>query len=753
MALSTVRHNHFLATHEPGLNRFNMVRAQHHHVLLDHPKTKTPNRATRLAESLSHVLHLHIDPTSHKNLDLLSVHEEKHSTPTMSPRENISQKWREIQGYHNWEDILDPLQPWLRREIVKYGEFAQATYDAFDYDSFSEYCGSCRYNQNKLFEKLGLTRNSYTVTRYIYAMSHIELPRWLERSHVADTWSKDSNWIGFVAVSDDDETRRIGRRDIVVAWRGTVAPCEWYEDFQRKLDPIGHGDAKVEHGFLSIYKSKSETTRYNKSSASDQVMKEVTKLVNFYKGKKGEEVSLTITGHSLGGALALINAYEVATTFLDLPVSVISFGAPRVGNIAFKDELHQMGVKLLRVVVKQDWVPKMPGLLFNEKLKMFDEITGLEWVYTHVGAELALDVHSSPYLKGGMNLSGFHSLETYLHLIDGYLSHETPFRSEARRDIALVNKSCDMLVDELRIPHCWYQLANKGLVCNAHGRWVKPKRDNDDIPSHASEVFNAGLGVIQDVNITVQTSYKPALGLIRFVLARSPALKILTFTVDPGLNQSDASKLWQCLPFGVKVLAQSGALESLISGCPLLTNLQLSYCSGFEHIDVSAPFLQFLMIEGDEVIKSICLKEPHDLILIQLFADGPGDNIDRAWVADLLEDSPNVERLFLGTSYIKCNSMAVELQQILDVFDYSNCYFNLLQDVKITVKTSYKPALDLIRLVLARSPALKILTFRVGLGLNRSDASVLLSISCDLLQMDRASPRAKVKFLYDDLSE
>lgn len=82
-------------------------------------------------------------------------------------------------------------------------------------------------------------------------------------------------------------------------------------------------------------------------------------------------------------------------------------------------------------------------------------------------------------------------------------------------------------------------------------------------------------------------------------------------------------------------------------------NLHLSYCSGFEHINVSAPFLQFLQIESDEVIKSIRLKEAQDLILIQLFADGPGDNIDRTWVSDLFEDSPNIERLCLGTSYIK----------------------------------------------------------------------------------------------------
>lgn len=494
MAMSTMIHNHLPAIPHTGVNRNKLVARAHQEApVVDRPinGTKASKRAARLAESLSNLLHLHVEPpqrrevTKHYSSWDSFGDDEKHSTPTMSPKQMISDKWREIHGCTDWDSLLDPLHPCLRREILKYGEFAQATYDAFDFDPFSEYCGSCRFNSNKIFEKLGLDgKHGYKVCKYIYAMSHIDMPQWLNRTvHLGDTWSRDSNWMGFVAISDEEETRRIGRRDIVVAWRGTVAPSEWYEDFQRKLEPIGPGDdAKVEHGFHSIYTSKSEHTRYSKSSASEQVMKEVTRLVKLYK-EKGEEVSLTITGHSLGGALALLNAYEAATTIPGLPISVISFGAPRVGNIAFRDQLHQMGVKTLRVVVKQDLVPKMPGVVFNEGLQKFDEITGtLDWVYTHVGAELRLDVRSSPYLKHGFNLLGFHSQETYLHLVDGFVCQSSSFREDARRDVALVNKACDMLVDELRIPHCWYQMENKGLVRNAHGRWVKPKREAEDVP-------------------------------------------------------------------------------------------------------------------------------------------------------------------------------------------------------------------------------------------------------------------------------
>ncbi|CAK9165247.1 unnamed protein product [Ilex paraguariensis] len=291
----------------------------------------------------------------------------------MSPKEDISEKWREIQG-----------------EIVKYGEFAQATYDAFDFDSFSEYCGSCRYNENRLFDKLGLNKHGYKVTKYIYAMSHIDLPRWLERSHLVSLGGQ---------------------------------------------------------------------------------MEQILKLDGIHRS-----------------ALPLLTAYEAASSLPGLHVSIISFDAPRVRNIAFRDELHQMGIKTLRTVGKQDLVPRMPGLVFNESLQKFDDITGtLDWVYTHVGAELKLDVWSSPYLKHRFNALGFHMLETYLHLVDGFHSKTSTFRSDGRRDVALVNKTCDMLVDELRIPHFWYQLANKGLECNEHGRWVKPKRDPEDIPFPTSQ--------------------------------------------------------------------------------------------------------------------------------------------------------------------------------------------------------------------------------------------------------------------------
>ncbi|KAH1048333.1 hypothetical protein J1N35_039117 [Gossypium stocksii] len=464
-----------------NLNKLPTLKINHHDLAIIRPiqhvmKKKKPIRPTMPLEKLIQLPYTAADFVDRGDA----------MTPTKSPVENISTRWRELHGLHNWEGFIEPLHPWLRREVVKYGEFVEATYDAFDFDPLSEFCGSCRYNPNKLFEELGLSKHGYKVTKYIYAMSHVDVPQWFEKSHCS--WSKDSNWMGYVAVSGDAETTRIGRRDILVAWRGTVAPTEWYSDLKTSLQRLGKTNIKVQSGFLGVYCSKGEFTRYNKLSASEQVMEEIQRLVTFFRDR-GEEVSLTLCGHSLGGALALLNAYDAATYFPDLFISVISFAAPRVGNIHFKEKLNELGVKTLRVVIKQDIVPKLPGFILNTILNKFTAITGrLKWIYRHVGTQLKLNMLHSPYLRRDHDYTGCHNLEIYLHLLDGYVSKTSKFRWNARRDVALVNKSTNMLIKELKIPECWYERPFKGLVLNQYGRWVKPGRQAEHIPCPLSIV-------------------------------------------------------------------------------------------------------------------------------------------------------------------------------------------------------------------------------------------------------------------------
>ncbi|KAK6917124.1 Fungal lipase-like domain [Dillenia turbinata] len=416
---------------------------------------------------MNYYFHLVVCRSSIKQLSCTPIHAtnllafeqdmpfQKFDASTLSMKENISSRWGELHGSKNWENLLEPLDPSLRREIVKYGEFAQAAYDSFNFDTNSKYCGSNYYRKDELFDKLHLTRHGYKVT------------------------------------NTEDESERLGRRDIVVAWRGTTAPAEWVQNIKIRLTPLGEGNVKVERGFLSVYTTKDKSSKYNKKSASQQVMKELKKLVSSYK-EKGEEVSLTITGHSLGGALSLLNAYEAATTFAnDVPVSAITFAGPRVGNIAFRDKLDKIGVKVLRVVNKPNMVPKVPGFGLMDAMihnKLGRSIAqNLHWIYAHVGVELEVNISKSPFVKHEFNIVGFHSLEVYIHLVDGYHSSKSEFRKDAKRDLALINKSTSMLIDEVKIPENWRQLSNKGLVYNEYGRWVEPTRVEDDLPSPPSE--------------------------------------------------------------------------------------------------------------------------------------------------------------------------------------------------------------------------------------------------------------------------
>lgn len=59
------------------------------------------------------------------------------------------------------------LDECLRLELIRYGQFAEVAYDAFDFDKYSQYCGSCRYSKDYLFEEVDLHHTGYEVTMYV----------------------------------------------------------------------------------------------------------------------------------------------------------------------------------------------------------------------------------------------------------------------------------------------------------------------------------------------------------------------------------------------------------------------------------------------------------------------------------------------------------------------------------------------------------------------------------------------------------
>ncbi|CAI9095676.1 OLC1v1031672C1 [Oldenlandia corymbosa var. corymbosa] len=367
------------------------------------------------------------------------------SSQEYSPRNILGSRWRDYHGCNDWAGLLDPLDENLRREVVRYGEFVQAAYHGFHSNP------AMSPDEAPSPRHVALPDRSYKVTKSLYATASIGLPKWVDDVAPDLGWmTQRSSWMGYVAVCNDQrEIQRMGRRDIVIALRGTATCLEWAENMRDVLVQIpGENNAsnnnstqpKVECGFLSLF----NTPGAHVPSLAQSVVEEIQRLIEEYKG---ETLSITVTGHSLGAALALLVANEVSTCAPDAPpVAVFSFGGPRVGNRGFADLINSNNVKVLRVVNSQDVITKVPGMFVSEELdkKLRDSGAGavlnaldnsMPWAYSHVGTELRVDTKMSPFLKPDADVACCHDLEAYLHLVDGFLSSNCPFRSNAKRSL------------------------------------------------------------------------------------------------------------------------------------------------------------------------------------------------------------------------------------------------------------------------------------------------------------------------------
>lgn len=190
---------------------------------------------------------------------------------------------------------------------------------------------------------------------------------------------------------------------------------------------------------------------------------------------KNEEVSITFTGHSLGGVMSILAATDLVyggknkiNTSLEkkqVPITVFAFGCPRIGDLDFKKIVDSQPLNILRIVNVPDVAPHYPLLLYAE-----------------IGEVLEINTLNSTYLKRSLNFRNYHNLEIYLHGLAGMQDADGVFKLEIGRDISLVNKGLDALKDEYLVPSNWRCLANKGMIQMDDGTWKLDvhRRDHDD---------------------------------------------------------------------------------------------------------------------------------------------------------------------------------------------------------------------------------------------------------------------------------
>lgn len=167
----------------------------------------------------------------------------------------------------------------------------------------------------------------------------------------------------FLATSDVDKSQ-------VIVVRGTSNIENAIVDVALKLTPDRRAGVSLHNGF---------------SQAAQAIYAEIKPMI-----KAGYAISTT--GHSLGGAVALVLAMYLDVDGFAVD-NVITFGQPKVTNIAGANKFQHLNI--IRLVMPKDLVPLVPP---------FDpmDINNLD-IYWHAGREVVLLPGSDYAVLEGMN--------------------------------------------------------------------------------------------------------------------------------------------------------------------------------------------------------------------------------------------------------------------------------------------------------------------------------------------------------------
>eukprot|EP00850_Spirogloea_muscicola_P023548 SM000366S13818 [mRNA] locus=s366:61728:70586:+ [translate_table: standard] len=125
----------------------------------------------------------------------------------------------------------------LRDEVIKYGEFAQTTYDALETKNiYSSRFGRSRLDPDEYLASKSLTLTSDDGRRYkvVTALLYADSGAY----KLVESSSQVKNFVGFVAHSDPAENKEV---DVAVVWRGTITKGEWLQDIKALMVSWNNG--------------------------------------------------------------------------------------------------------------------------------------------------------------------------------------------------------------------------------------------------------------------------------------------------------------------------------------------------------------------------------------------------------------------------------------------------------------------------------------------------------------------------------
>ncbi|CAJ1373817.1 unnamed protein product [Effrenium voratum] len=140
---------------------------------------------------------------------------------------------------------------------------------------------------------------------------------------------------------------------VEVSFRGTYRIANWMTNVTTYLVPtaVGRQKGKVHLGYQTAYLTFRE-----------ELLKKIFDDLAGLEIQAGATVLVRVSGHSLGGAIATLFAYDLSQSAGHVwEIRCVTFGSPRIGNAEFANDCYEAVPRMARYINKMDLPSSLPA--------------------------------------------------------------------------------------------------------------------------------------------------------------------------------------------------------------------------------------------------------------------------------------------------------------------------------------------------------------------------------------------------------